>query len=115
MPNTSATVALVIVAVRRLMPRSSMKNAMAVSDMDMVDVSDASIRRKKNRADQSGSRGSEWNIDGSTSNISVYPAAGETPKVNTAGNMMIPDRIATRVSREAVVTALRSRGVRDEK
>ena len=97
------------------MPRSSIKKAIAVSDMDIVEVSEASIRRKKNSADHSGPSGSEWNIDGSTSNIRVGPAAGDTENVNTAGKMMMPERMATTVSGEAVVAALRSSGVLCEK
>ena len=50
-PRIMAMAVLTKVAVRRFIFSSSTMNTMEISLMDMVDVSEASIRRKKNNDD----------------------------------------------------------------
>ena len=45
---------------------------------------------------------------GSISKTNVGPCVGDIPNVNTAGKIIILARIATEVSRSAVVVALRT-------
>ena len=107
-PKTSAIPVLSHVAVLRLIFFSSVKKAIETSLIEMVEDSDAINNRKKNSDDQKMLPGSWLNLFGRISNTIVGPCAGETPKVNTAGNIMTPARMATEVSSNAVVVALRT-------
>lgn len=49
---------------------------------------------------------------GKISNTNAGPCAGDMPNENTAGKMMTPAKIATEVSSNAVVVALRTMCVR---
>lgn len=110
-PNRAAIPVLSTTALRRFIFSSSMKKVIAISLMEMVEVSDARKRRKKKSVDHTVPPASEWNIDGSTSNTSVGPADGDMPKVKTAGNMITPAKIATTVSSDAVIRADRPKRV----
>ena len=78
-PKNIATPALTAVARRRLIPFSSVKKAIEISLMEMVDVSEATKSRKKKSVDQITPPGSWWKMLGKTSKTSVGPAAGELP------------------------------------
>ena len=81
----------------------------------MVDVIDAKNSNKKNATDHRYPPGNCWNISGSIWNTSFGPAAGSISNENTAGNMMMPESIATSVSSNATTVALRTSGVLSEK
>ena len=85
-----------------------MKKAIETSLIELVEDIEAINNRKKKSEDQKMLPGSWLNMFGRISNTSVGPCAGETPKVNTAGNIMTPARMATGVSSNAVVVALRT-------
>lgn len=74
--------------------------------METVEVNEARKRRIKNRVDQNIPAGNLLKISGNTSNTKVGPASGVILKVKIAGKMIIPAKIATIESREAVVTAV---------
>ena len=107
-PKNIAIPVLSHVAFLRLIFFSSVKKAIETSLIEMVEDSDAINNRKKNSDDQKMLPGSWLNMFGRISNTNVGPCAGETPKVNTAGNIMTPARMATEVSSNAVVVALRT-------
>lgn len=96
------------VALFRLIFFSSVKNAIETSLIEIVDEREAIKRRKKNSEDQNMLPGSWLNMLGKTSNTSVGPCSGDTPKENTAGNIITPASTATRVSKQAVIVALRT-------
>ena len=106
--KTSAIPVLSHVAFLRLIFFSSVKNAIETSLIEMVEDSDAINNRKKKSDDQIMLPGSWLKMLGSISNTNVGPCSGDTPKVNTAGNIMTPARMATEVSSNAVVVALRT-------
>ena len=72
----------------------------------MVDDSDAMKRRKKKRIDHIVLPGNWLKMFGNTSKTNAGPCVGDTPNVNTAGKIITPDKIATVVSRHAVIVAL---------
>ena len=88
-------------------PNCSVQNDMEISDMEMVEVSEAIKSSMKNRGARIRPPAIAPKIAGSVSNTRVGPAVGDMPKLNTAGKIIIPDRIATRVSSEAILTAVR--------
>ena len=119
MPNDSAhnepknidSPILVAVALRRDILNSSHRYAVVISAIEMVEVSDARNSRRKNNVAQNDPPVMLANIDGNTSNTSLGPASGCCPNVNTAGKIIILASIATNVSRPAVISDVRSRGV----
>ena len=63
----------------------------------MVEVKAANAISKKNIADQNSGIAIFLNTNGSVSKISVGPCVGSNPStLKTAGNITIPDNIATR-------------------
>ena len=106
---------LIVEALVRDIFFSSVKNAIDTSLIEIVEVSEAKKRRKKKSIDHICAPGICENIEGSTSNTSAGPCTGDMPNENTAGKMIIPARIATRVSSEAVIVALRTMRVSFEK
>lgn len=96
------------VALERLIFFSSVRYAIDTSLIEIVEEIDAKNSRKKKRVDQKMLPGSWLNMFGRISKTSVGPCVGETPKVNTAGNIMTPARMATEVSSNAVIVALRT-------
>lgn len=107
-PKNSAIAVQTIHAFERLKRPCSVRKVIEISLIDIVDDNDARKSIKKNNVAQIAPAGIIENIRGSTSNIRVGPSAGDIPKVNTAGKIIIPARIATRVSRPAVAAALRT-------
>ena len=107
-PKISAMPVLSHVAFLRLIFFSSVKKAIETSLIEIVEDSDAMNNRKKKSDDQMMLPGSWLKMLGSISNTNVGPCSGDTPKVNTAGNIMTPARMATEVSSNAVVVALRT-------
>lgn len=85
----------------------SEQNDVEISAIDIVDVSDAMKSNMKNIGASIAPPGIAPKMAGRVSKTSVGPAVGDIPKLNTAGNMMMPDRIATRVSNAAMLTAVR--------
>ena len=69
---------------------SSEKYAVSTSWNDIVDVSEASITRKKNIADHKDAKGMPLNISGNVTKISEGPSVGCRPALNTAGNITRP-------------------------
>ena len=106
---------LIVEALVRDIFFSSVKNAIDTSLMEIVEVSDAKKSRKKKRIDHICAPGICANIDGNTSNTSAGPFTGDMPNENTAGNIITPARMATRVSSVAVIVALRTMRVSFEK
>ena len=80
-----------------------------------MEVRAATNRRMKNSIAHRLPAGRVANIAGSISNTSRGPAAGASPKENTAGNISTPAITATRVSSTAVVTEVLMRRVDREK
>lgn len=94
---------------------SSVRNAIDTSLIEIVEVSDAKNNKKKKSIDHICAPGICAKIEGSTSNTSAGPCTGDIPNENTAGNMISPASIATRVSSDAVIVALRTMRVSFEK
>ena len=106
-----AKIVLSEVAFFRLILCSSVKNVMKISLIEIVDVIDAKNSNTKNASDQKYPPGICWKMFGKTSNTSFGPAAGSAPNENTAGKIITPARIATQVSRIAIMLALFTSGV----
>lgn len=114
-PPHSAMMRLSADAFVRVIFFSSVKNAIDTSLIEIVEVRDAKNRRKKKRIDHNCPPGICVKIEGKTSNTSAGPCTGDMPKENTAGKIIKPARIATSVSSEAVIVALRTMRVSLEK
>ena len=110
-PKTQAIIVFKIVAFLLDILFSSTKKAIDISLIDIVEVSDAKNRRKKNKADHTTPPGRWWNMEGSTSKTRAGPAVGLILNVKTAGKIIIPANNATVVSNEAVIVALLARRV----
>ena len=69
----------------------------------------------KNMKDHIFPNGNCSKIFGRVMNTSSGPAVGSIPKLNTAGNMIMPAMMATRVSRRAMRIDVFMRGVSSPK
>ena len=114
-PATMAMAVVRMVAAERRIWHSSVKNAIEISLIDMVDVSDATSSRRKKSVAHTLPHARWEKMAGNTSNTRRGPDSGDAPKVNTAGKITIPAITATSVSSPAIVEALRSRRVSGRK
>lgn len=114
-PKTIAIIVFIAVALFLVILYSSVKKVIEISLMEIVDVMDAKKSSIKNAADQKYPPGICWKMLGRISKTSFGPAAGSNPKENTAGNIIIPAIIATKVSKMAIIVALLTSGVLSEK
>lgn len=114
-PPQSAMMRLIEEALARDIFFSSVKNAIDTSLMEIVEVSEAKKSRTKNNIDHICAPGICAKIEGNTSNTSAGPCTGDMPNENTAGKIITPARMATRVSSDAVIVALRTMRVSFEK
>ena len=78
-PNAMAMPMLRRVALRRFIPRSSHMQAMEISLIEIVLVSDARNSNRKKSVLHKAPRGISAKMAGSTSNTSFGPAAGPCP------------------------------------
>ena len=98
-------VAVTAMAFMREILYSSIKKAMEISLSEIVDVIDAKNNKIKKRTAQMVPPGNCWKMVGKISKMSLGPALGSSSNENTAGNIIMPANIATKVSSDDIVTA----------